>query len=225
MPATKAAAAKESARHLLARWCWGVTAFCAAAGVVISVLTAAHSTTGHFRTPTQRAFNTFAFFTVQSNLLAGGTTLLLMIRRERSSFTFAVFRMIGLVAITVTGVVYHVALAGIFDLQGWDQLGNQLVHTAVPLLMVIGWVAFGPRGLTSRRIVYWSIAFPLCWLCFTLIRGAVVHWYPYPFIDVNVLGYGGAAVNCLWVALLLLGLAAGAHLLDAKLRPAALASA
>ncbi len=154
---------------------------------------------------------------MQSNLLAGATTLFLAIRRDRSSFVFAVFRMIGLVAITVTGVVYHVALASLFDLQGWDQLGNQLVHTAVPLLTVIGWVAFGPRRLTSRRVVYWSIAFPVCWLGFTLIRGAVVHWYPYPFIDVTVLGYGGTALNCLWVALLLLGLAAGANTLDGKL--------
>ena len=35
-----------------------------------------------------------------------------------------------------------------------------------------------------------------------LIRGAVAHWYPYPFIDITQLGYGGAAVNCVWVALL-----------------------
>ena len=64
----------------------------------------------------------------------------------------------------------------------------------------------------------WSIAFPILWLCFTLIRGAVVHWYPYPFIDVTVLGYGGAALNCVWVALLLLGLAAGSDVLDRRLR-------
>jgi hypothetical protein len=52
---------------------------------------------------------------------------------------------------------------------------------------------------------------------FTLIRGAIAHWYPYPFIDVTQLGYGGVAVNCLWVALLMLGLAAGATVLDDRL--------
>ena len=122
---TERTTADLAARHLMARWCWAATALFAAVGVVISVFTAAHNTGGHFRTPTQRAFNTFAFFTVQSNLIAGATALLLAVRRERLSFVFAVFRMIGLVAITVTGVVYHVALASIFDLQGWDQLGNR----------------------------------------------------------------------------------------------------
>lgn len=208
-------------RQRWARVCFFATALCVAGGVVISVFTAAHSTAGHFRTPTQRAFNTFAFFTVQSNLIVGATTLVLALRPHPVSAVFATLRLIGLVAITVTGLVYHVALAGLFDLQGWDQLGNQLVHTVVPLLVVGGWLAFGPRGLTSRRIALWSLGFPVCWLVFTLIRGAFVHWYPYPFIDVTQLGYGGTLLNCLWVSLLLLALAGGATVLDRKLGPRA----
>ena len=127
---------------------------------------------------------------------------------------FATFRLIGVVAITVTGLVYHVALAGLFDLQGWDQLGNQLVHTVVPILAVVGWLMFGPRRLASARIALWSLIFPVAWLGFTLVRGSFVHWYPYPFIDVTTLGYGGTLLNCLWVSVLLLGLAAGATKVD-----------
>ena len=123
----------------------------------------------------------------------------------------------GLVAITVTGLVYHVALSRLFDLEGWHQLGNQLVHTAVPVLAVAGWLLFGPRRLTSARVAWLSLLFPLAWIAFTLIRGAGWHWYPYPFIDVTTLGYGKVALNCVWVALLLLGLAAGATLLDRRL--------
>ncbi len=52
-------------------------------------------------------------------------------------------------------------------------------------------------------------------------RGAIAHWYPYPFIDVTQLGYGRAAVNCIWVALLMLGLAAGATVLDDRIGRAA----
>jgi hypothetical protein len=213
------AASTAPVRQRWARVCFLLTALCVAGGVIISVFTAAQSTTGHFRTPTQRAFNTFAFFTVESNLIVGATPLLLALKAQRASAVFATFRLIGLVAITVTGLVYHVALASLFDLQGWDQLGNQLVHTVVPFLAVGGWLAFGPRGLTSRRIVLWSLGFPVCWLAFTLIRGAFVHWYPYPFIDVTQLGYGGSMLNCLWVSLLLLALAGGASVLDRKLGP------
>ena len=88
------------------------------------------------------------------------------------------------------------------------------VHTVVPVLAVAGWALIGPRRRFSRRIAWLSLIFPVCWLAFTLIRGAIAHWYPYPFIDVTQLGYGLTAVNCVWMALLFLGLAAGA------LRPA-----
>jgi len=82
---------------------------------------------------------------------------------------------------------------------------------------VVGWLAFGPRGAISARIAWLSLVFPVAWLGFTLIRGAVVGFYPYPFIDVNVLGYGEAALNCVWVSLLLVGLAGGAVVVDRRL--------
>jgi len=204
-----------------AKWSrvWFATAaFCVGAGVLISVFTAANNSAGNFRTPTERAFNTFAFFTIQSNLIVGITTALLALKPSRSGIVFATARLTGVVAITVTGIVYHVALGNLLDLEGWDQLGNQLVHTVVPILAVVGWLMFGPRELTSSRAVRWSLLFPVCWLAFTLIRGAVVNWYPYPFIDVTKIGYGGAILNCVWVSLLLFGLAAGATAVDRRLR-------
>ena len=203
------------------RWArpwFAVTALCVIAGVALSVYSAAKNP-GHFHRGVERGFNAFAFFTIQSNLIVGGTTALLAVRLDRPSTVFRAFRLIGLVAITVTGVVYHVALARIFDLDGIDQLGNQLVHTVVPLLAVIGWLIFGPRGLTSRRVAWLSLLFPVCWLAFTLIRGAVINWYPYPFINVSVIGYAKAILNAFWVALLLLGVAAGATALDSRLGP------
>jgi hypothetical protein len=48
-------------------------------------------------------------------------------------------------------------------------------------------------------------------------RGAVIGWYPYPFIDVTRLGYAKVTLNCVWVALLLLGLAAVAVTADRRL--------
>jgi hypothetical protein len=200
-----------------ARLWFAVTALCVAAGVALSVYTATQ-TPGRFHTPTQRGFNTFAFFTIQSNLIVGITSLLLAVKPEWDALAFRVLRLIGLVAITVTGLVYHVALARIFDLDGVHQFGNQLVHTVVPILAVAGWVIFGPRGQTSRGAAWLSLLFPVCWLVFTLIRGAVVHWYPYPFIDVTRLGYAKAILNCCWVSLLLLGVAAAATVLDRRLR-------
>lgn len=44
--------------------------------------------------PLARTLNQFAFFTIQSNLIVGGTSLLLAIRPNRTSTVFSVFRLI-----------------------------------------------------------------------------------------------------------------------------------
>ncbi|MHB1615373.1 MAG: Pr6Pr family membrane protein [Actinomycetes bacterium] len=202
------------------RWArpwFAATAACVATGVIISVFTAVNNTNGYFQSGVARGFNTFAFFTVLSNLLVGVAAVALAARPDRSSSAFAVLRLTGVVAIIVTGVVYHVALARLADLESWDLVGDQLVHTVVPVLAVVGWLAFGPRGLTSAQVARWSLVFPVGWLVFTLIRGAAVGFYPYPFVDVSHLGYFKVLVNCVWVSLLYFALAGGATAVDRRL--------
>ena len=91
------------------------------------------------------ALNIFAFFTVLSNVVVGVTTMLLAINPNRSSAVFAVFRLIGLVAITVTFIVFHVVLSRLLDLDTWAEVANQLLHTVVPIMAIVGWCLFGPR--------------------------------------------------------------------------------
>ncbi|WP_432942834.1 Pr6Pr family membrane protein [Kribbella sp. CA-253562] len=196
---------------------FGVTALVVAAGIVIQLVVTATSTEGYFPDNPDRVFNVFAFFTIQSNLLLGGTALLLALGTERDSTLFRTLRLNGVLCIAVTGIVYHVALAGLSELSGAAAVTNFLLHTATPLLGVLGWLVFGPRGRTSFAIVGWSLVFPVLWLIFTLIRGEAVGFYPYPFVDVGDLGYAKVVVNCLLVALLFLVLAFGATLLDRRL--------
>ena len=58
---------------------------------------------------------------------------------------------------------------------------------------------------------------PVAWLAFTLVRGPIVEWYPYPFLDVNEHGYPLVLVNVVVVALLYLAFAFGAMALDRRL--------
>ncbi|WP_330181645.1 Pr6Pr family membrane protein [Nocardia sp. NBC_01503] len=206
-----------------------VTAACVVVGVVMQVVLAWQNhmpmiaETGELfqkfgGSPIARALNVFAFFTVQSNLIVGVTSLLLALDRNRSSTVFAVFRLIGLVAITVTGLVYHVALSNLFRLDSWALAADQLLHTVVPVMTVVGWLAFGPRGLTSARIVKLTVLFPLAYMIFTVIRGPLASdWYPYPFADVHALGYLRVLINGLWIGLLFVALAAGAAWIDKRL--------
>jgi len=197
---------------------FAVTALAVVVGIVVQLFETAGSTTGYFPDNPDRVFNVFAFFTIQSNLLLGGTCLLLALDPDRwQSMLFKTLRLNGVLCIAVTGIVYHLVLAGTVELSGAGAFANLVVHTITPLLGVLGWLIFGPRGQTDRRVVGWSLVFPLAWLVFTLIRGEGTGFYPYPFVDVSEHGYGKVLLNCLLVALLFLALAFGAELLDRRM--------
>ena len=195
-----------------------MTAAVVLCGIVVQLVVTANGTEGFFADNPERVFNVFAYFTIQSNLLLGGTTLLLALQPDRPQNTlFRTLRLNGMLCIAVTGIVYHLVLAADDDPQGWAAVANFLLHTAAPVIGVLGWLLFGPRGFTDRRIVAWSIVYPLLWLVFTLVRGEFVGFYPYPFLNVDEHGYGRVLLNCLLVAILFLALAAGATSLDRRL--------
>lgn len=198
-----------------------------ATGIIVQLFVTTNNTNSFGGSPVNRALNIFAFFTIQSNVLIGIACLLLAIRLERPSAGFAVLRLTGLVGITVTFLVFHVVLSRLLDLDSWAQVANQLQHTVVPILSIAGWLLFGPRGHASARVARWTIVFPLLYMVFTAVRGPLAsNWYPYPFTNVHQLGYARVLINALWIALLFLGVAAGAAALDRRLpgRPAGLSS-
>ncbi|HEV7203034.1 MAG TPA: Pr6Pr family membrane protein [Jatrophihabitans sp.] len=203
------------------RWArpwFALTAACVATGIITQLIISARSPGFFGGSPLNRALNVFAFFTIQSNLIVGGTCLLLALDPGRRSTLFATLRLTGLIAITVTFVVFHVALSRLLDLDTWGQVANQLQHTVVPVLAVVGWLVFGPRERTSKQVARSTVIFPLTYMVFTAIRGPLASdWYPYPFANVHALGYPRVAVNALWISLLFVGLAAAATALDGRL--------
>jgi hypothetical protein len=196
--------------RIAARLWYAVTALVVLIGITVQLLVTIGGTTGFFTTPAARAANVFCFFTIQSNLIVGGTSLLLAINPVRRSTLFRTLRLDGVVAIAVTFVVYHTALADLHDLDGSAAYADFLLHTLSPILCVVGWLIFGPRPVLTLRVVGWSLAYPVCWLIFTLIRGAIIGFYPYPFLDAAELGYGRTLLNCVIIAVLFVGLAAAA---------------
>ena len=74
--------------------------------LVITCINAADNTDGHFHSAGARVFNVFWYFTIQSNVIVGVTCLLLALRPQIASTVFAVFRLMGVVAISVTFVVF-----------------------------------------------------------------------------------------------------------------------
>jgi hypothetical protein len=60
---------------------------------------------------------------------------------------------------------------------------------------VIDWFLDPPRQRLGLKVAILWLAYPLLWFAYTLARGSVVHWYPYPFVDVSEHGYGRVLLN------------------------------
>ncbi|HEY1916225.1 MAG TPA: Pr6Pr family membrane protein [Streptosporangiaceae bacterium] len=151
-----------------------------------------------------RIIRVLSFFTVQSNLLSGLVSAQLAARPNRDGPAWRAIRLAALTGITVTGIVYSTVLAAIHEPNGAaETVTNLIVHYIVPVMMVAGWLLFGPRPRAGRTPVAWSLLFPVLWLAYTLIRGAIWTWYPYPFLDVTSHGYPRVTLNALAVTLVL----------------------
>jgi hypothetical protein len=149
--------------------------------------------------------NYFCYFTILSNicatlvLLAGAAEGLLPIARRSGFRVPDALRGAATLYMAITGLVYVVALSSYTDLQTipWT---NDVVHHVMPLVMLADWLIVPPRSrIPADRAAAWLI-FPIAYLVFTLIRGPIARWYPYPFVDPTRHGYAHVAVSCLLVA-------------------------
>lgn len=181
-------------------------AFAAAAIVAMTYQFAATAESGF-----QKA-NFFSFFTIQANLLAVATLcLLVIVRRAERTVLFDAMRSGVVLYMAITGIVFALLLSGLQEeLQTTIPWVDFVVHKLMPVVLVVDWLLDRPR----HRLPLWCAAawlsFPLVWFVYTLVRGASVDWYPYPFVDVGELGYGGVLLRSVF---LLVGFALAALVL------------
>lgn len=108
----------------------------------------------------------------------------------------------------ITGVVFALFLSGLQEsLQTAIPWVDFVVHRLLPLVLVLDWLADPPRHRLPFRLAAAWLVYPAAYLVYTLVRGASVDWYPYPFVNVSELGYGGVLVRS---AFLLVGMALAA---------------
>ena len=145
-----------------------------------------------------------SFFTILSNLMAAFwfTTLLINAPRSLANF-FAQPKVQTAITIyiTVVGLGYAILLRALWAPQGLQWIADELLHSVNPLLVVVYWIAFVPKKeIEHKDLLPWLIL-PTVYLIYTLLRGALVGWYPYPFIDVSALGYAKTFGAIFWLAI------------------------
>ncbi|MGH3012217.1 MAG: Pr6Pr family membrane protein, partial [Gaiellaceae bacterium] len=139
---------------------------------------------------------------IQSNILAVvALALAAVVRPHERSFAFEAFRGAVVLYMGITGVVFALLLSGLQEeLQTATPWVDFVVHKLLPAVVVADWLLDPPRHRLSMRLGLAWLAFPLAYVIYTLIRGSFVDWYPYPFLDVSELGYGGVLARCAFLA-------------------------
>jgi phosphoglycerol transferase MdoB-like AlkP superfamily enzyme len=149
------------------------------------------TTTAGGGTPAGAVLNFFSFFTILVNTIVAVVLTRVALGQAPGASTLGA----ATLYIAVVGITYSVALRHIWNPQGWQMVADRLLHDLVPILAVLFWLVFAPKGrLAFRDILPW-LAFPLVYLGYCLVRGTVDGWYPYYFIDVSKLGYSVTARN------------------------------
>lgn len=157
-----------------------------------------------------------SYFTIQSNLLVAITAAFLAVDPAYDARWWRVARLDAVVGIAITGVVHFFLLLPLLDLSGADYVADKMLHMAVPVLAVIGWLLFDPRPRVSSRVVGWALLWPVLWLIWTLVMGLATGWFPYPFLDHRQDGWAAVILTCLGVTALFVGLSVAARRWDSR---------
>nr|WP_269154821.1 Pr6Pr family membrane protein [Pseudomonas bijieensis] len=142
--------------------------------------------------------NFFSFFTVLTNTLVAVVLTWELNPRQspaRRWFLWPSVRSGIAVSIALVSLAYNLLLRHLWQPEGWQFVADELLHDVMPLLYIVYWWLYVPKGtLRLGHIGLWMI-YPLVYFAYVLLRGDLLAAYPYPFIDVANLGYPQVFIN------------------------------
>ena len=178
-----------------ARTAAGFISLIAWTGLVIQL----RATFGQTGSVFQSLWTILLYFTVLTNFLVA--IVMAGIAFGIRAFRSATLLSGSTLAIILVGVTYSLLLHGLLHLSGGAKLANIIMHYVVPVFVPLYWLVFSPKGELKRRDpLLWSI-FPLAYLPYALVRGAIEKKYPYPFIDLAKLGWPDTLLNATAIAI------------------------
>ena len=158
--------------------------------MVITIQIADRVIAGHFD-----PWEYFSYFTIQSSLInivvfvVGGWMAL---RRPVDTVLYTTVRMSTVGFALVTAGVFNLLLRNVPYVGPYEGLlwPNEVIHVVVPIIIVLDWLVSPGRPALPWRAVFTAVAFPIAWLGYTLVRGAIADYYPYPFLNPANGGWG-----------------------------------
>lgn len=136
----------------------------------------------------------FSYFTIHANVLAALMLTALALRAKANEWTVHPFERSAVASyIAVVGLTYMAGFRPPWAPLGLDWLADMLLHYVMPVAYLAVWlIVMRKAGLRWYDPLLWLI-YPAFYLAFVLVRGRWSGFYPYPFLDVGLLGNGGVA--------------------------------
>jgi hypothetical protein len=142
--------------------------------------------------------NFFSYFTILSNLLiALSLTFSIFLPKTKTGIFFSSLSVQTAITLYVfiVALVYNIVLRGIWIVTGWQLIVDNMLHVLNPILNILYWLRYSEKEkLSWKDGIYWTI-FPFLYLIYSLIRGVITNWYPYPFLNAVQIGYKTVLVN------------------------------
>jgi len=139
-------------------------------------------------------WNSFSYFTFISNGLADIYLISIGLAKLKVKYVNKIaynpyVQGIVTVNMLVTGIVYCTILLPKVLLYPWNgpmffcNIVNFWNHMIMPVFMLILWLFPFTNKSLNRNFIGISLIFPLVYLGFSIIRGKIISWYPYPFLN------------------------------------------
>jgi hypothetical protein len=147
---------------------------------------------------TETIIRYFSFFTILTNLIVA-ICCSVLIGKSNSGISNR-FSQPGTltpiaVYITIVGIVYNLILRFLWKPEGLQWIVDELLHSVTPLLFITFWLLIVPKAKFYWKSVLAWLLYPLSYLIFVILRGISSSFYPYPFIDVDKIGYPQTFIN------------------------------
>ncbi|MDM4763165.1 Pr6Pr family membrane protein [Galbitalea sp. SE-J8] len=157
----------------------------------------------------------FAYLTIQSNILAvlvtaiAGVTALI---RAQDPAWLTLVRAVVLTLTGTSGIIFLIMVvvsASVMHEPMQVPWSDVVLHYVLPVFAAGEWLTAPGRGRSPWRAVPATLVFVTGWLVVTVIRGAIVDWYPYFFLDpTKVASLGIIVAFCSVPLVVFLGLGA-----------------
>jgi hypothetical protein len=149
--------------------------------------------------------NFFSYFTILSNIFIAvvfAISAFVTLRGKKFSLALECARGAATLYMVTTGIIFALLLSQ-YPLGLTMPWVNSVLHQIIPVFAALDWLLM-PPGLRIPPKLWWSwLSFPIAYVIYTLLRGPHVGWYPYPFLDPKLDGYGRVAVYCVGISLCL----------------------